>query len=78
MADNEWSFEGPKEQLETVNEAIYAILKGGQSYKLGSRSLTRADLSMLYKMQKQLRSEIANTGDGSLFSDTVVGVFDGR
>jgi len=75
---DEWLFEEPKEQLETVNEAIYAILKGGQSYKIGSRSLTRADLGMLYKMQKQLRSELANAGNGSLFSDTVVGVFDGR
>lgn len=41
-----------EEQLEAVNKAIYTILVGGQSYKIGSRSLTRADLSELYAMQK--------------------------
>lgn len=37
----------PAELLEQVNKAIAAVLVGGQSYKIGSRSLTRADLSML-------------------------------
>ena len=32
------------EMLEQVNSAIAAVLSGGQSYKIGSRSLTRADL----------------------------------
>ena len=27
-----------EEQLETVNKAIYTILVGGQSYKIGSRN----------------------------------------
>ena len=36
-----------REQLENINEAIYNILAGGQSYKIGSRSLTRADLATL-------------------------------
>ena len=35
----------PAEMLEQVNKAIAAVLVGGQSYKIGSRSLTRADLS---------------------------------
>ena len=35
------------EMLEQVNSAISAVLAGGQSYKIGSRSLTRADLAML-------------------------------
>lgn len=67
-----------EEQLETVNKAIYTILVGGQSYKIGSRSLTRADLSELYAMQKALRSEIENDGDTGLLGDTSVAVFDGR
>lgn len=67
-----------EEQLEAVNEAIYTILVGGQSYKIGSRSLTRADLSELYAMQKALRSEIENDGDTGLLGDTSVAVFDGR
>ena len=33
------------EMLEQVNSAISAVLAGGQSYKIGSRSLTRADLA---------------------------------
>ena len=67
-----------EEQLEAVNKSIYTILVGGQSYKIGSRSLTRADLSELYAMQKALRSEIENDGDTGLLGDTSVAVFDGR
>ena len=67
-----------EEQLAAVNKAIYTILVGGQSYKIGSRSLTRADLSELYAMQKALRSEIENDGDTGLLGDTSVAVFDGR
>ena len=47
-----------KEQLLTVNEAIYAILKGGQSYRIGTRYLTRADLALLYDMQRKLQSQV--------------------
>lgn len=68
----------PEEQLGIVNEAIYAILKGGQSYKIGTRQLQRADLSLLMDMQLKLQSKIANSGRSSLLNDTVVAVFDGR
>ena len=40
------------EMLTEVNNAIYAVLVGGQSYKIGTRQLTRADLSLLYKLNK--------------------------
>ena len=33
-------FGTPQEQLATVNQAIYNILVGGQSYQIGSRRLT--------------------------------------
>ena len=33
-----------EQRLAEVNKAIQAVLLGGQSYKLGSRSVTRADL----------------------------------
>lgn len=56
----------PEEQLGIVNEAIYAILKGGQSYKIGTRQLQRADLSLLMDMQLKLQSKIANSGRSSL------------
>ena len=37
----------PAEMLAQVNTAITTVLCGGQSYKIGSRSLTRADLALL-------------------------------
>lgn len=72
-------FGEPAEQLGIVNQAIYNILVGGQSYKLGSKQLTRADLALLQDMQAKLQSQIANeSSNHGLFGDTVVAVFDGR
>ena len=71
-------FGTPEDQLNTVNEAIYAILKGGQSYRIGTRELARADLKQLFDMQKRLQSAVAKDADSKLFEETVVGVFDGR
>ena len=68
----------PQAMLQEVNQAIQRILVGGQSYKIGSRSLTRADLSLLRSMRDDLQAQIASNDDGSLFSDTYVAVFDGR
>ena len=79
MAENAiFPFGTPKEQLDDVNQAIYSILAGGQSYRIGTRSLTRADLAELYGMQKALRAEIENDPESGLFGSTVVAVFDGR
>lgn len=49
MADN--STNSTKEMLDEVNKAIIAIASGGQSYKIGSKSLTRADLKQLYDIK---------------------------
>lgn len=68
----------PAQMLAEVNKAIQSILLGGQSYKIGSRSLTRADLSLLRDMQNDLQAQVANEESSCLFSDTVVAVFDGR
>ena len=43
----------PRELLQKVNKAIAAVLVGGQSYRIGTRSLTRADLSMLKKLREE-------------------------
>lgn len=67
-----------EDQLNTVNEAIYAVLKGGQSYRIGTRELERADLKQLFEMQKRLQSAVEQGGNSMLFEETVVGVFDGR
>lgn len=66
-----------EERLLDVNKAIENILLGGQSYKLGSRSLTRADLNTLLTMQRDLQAQVANQDTG-LMDNTYLGIFEGR
>lgn len=68
----------PKEQLFHVNKAIHAVLYGGQSYSIGSRSLTRADLSLLRAMKEELQAEIDVEETSQFMGGTYVAVFDGR
>lgn len=68
----------PEELLEQVNAAITTVLAGGQSYKIGSRSLTRADLSMLKAMRDDLEAQVAAEEPGRLLDHTFVAMFDGR
>ncbi len=72
-------FEGgsAEERLVQVNDAISRILIGGQSYKIGTHSLTRADLNVLLDMQKDLQAQVANQ-DTRLMDNTYLGVFEGR
>ena len=53
-----------KAELANVNTAIEKIL-GAQSYTIGSRSLTRANLAELRKWKKELEDEIAGLSGGS-------------
>ena len=66
------------ELLGEVKTAIRKILIGGQSYQIGSRKLTRADLSMLRTMKKELQAEVNAEGSSSLLDNTYVAFFDGR
>lgn len=66
-----------EEQLLEVNKAISNILVGGQGYKIGSRSLTRADLNTLLDMQRGLQTQLANQETG-LMDNTYLGIFGGR
>ena len=66
-----------EEKLFEVNTAISKILIGGQEYKIGTRSLTRADLGTLLEMQKDLQAQIANQ-DSHLMDNTYLAVFEGR
>ena len=67
------------EMLQQVNAAIMAISVGGQSYKIGSRALTRADLKQLYAIKNDLTAQLAaENSSGGLLDDCYVGVFDGR
>lgn len=74
-AENNYTAE---EMLTEVNNAIYAVLVGGQSYKIGTRQLNRADLNLLYNMKNDLTAQIVAQGESSLLDDTFVAVFEGR
>lgn len=67
-----------RERLADVNAAIQAVLLGGQSYRLGSRSLTRADLALLRAMRDDLEAQIASGESTHLLDNTYVAFFDGR
>ena len=66
------------QRLAEVNQAIQAVMLGGQSYKIGSRRLTRADLSTLRSMRNELESMLAADEQTPLFSDVYVAFFEGR
>lgn len=66
------------ELLKQVNTAICTVLIGGQSYQIGSRKLTRADLSLLRQMQKELQAEVNAEISSNLLDDTYVAFFEGR
>lgn len=66
------------EMLAEVNKAIIAVTAGGQSYKIGSRSLTRANLTELKNLRAELAAEAAAENNGCLFRDTFVAFFEGR
>ena len=70
--------ESPAEMLAQVNAAISAVLAGGQSYKLGSRHLTRADLPTLNAMRSNLEAQISAGQSEQLLDRTFVAFFDGR
>lgn len=63
--------------LSEVTVAIRKILIGGQSYQIGSRKLTRADLYQLRKLKEELQAEVAAEGDSSLLDNTYVAFFEG-
>ena len=67
-----------EEMLQQINAAIVAITVGGQSYKIGSRSLTRADLKQLNDMKKELTAQLAAENSGPFLNDCYVAMFDGR
>lgn len=66
-----------EEQIIEIDKAISSILRTGQSYKIGSRTLTRADLGTLRSMKKDLLAASEDNGT-DLFSNTFVAVFDRR
>ena len=66
-----------EEKLVEVNNAIRNILVGGQTYRIGSRSLERADLNTLLNMQRDLQAQLANQAP-NLMDNTYLAIFEGR
>ena len=64
--------------LSEVETAITTVLVAGQSYKIVSRSLTRADLNLLIKMRNDLRTQLSQEGSNGLLDNTYLAVFEGR
>lgn len=66
-----------EELLREVKIAISKVVIGGQSYQIGTRSLTRADLGMLRKLKNELTATVKQES-GDLLDSTYVAIFDGR
>ena len=66
------------QRLLEVDTAIHAVLLGGQSYKLGTRSVTRADLALLRQMRDDFAAQLQTEDNGNLLGGVVVAVFEGR
>lgn len=64
--------------LSKVNQAIVNIMVGGQSYQIGSRKLSRADLSTLRAMKKELEAQVNAEESSELLDNTYVAMFEGR
>jgi len=50
------------ELVSELRKAIRAVAVGGQSYKIGSRSLTRANLTELKNALAYFEAELSNNG----------------
>lgn len=67
-----------QDMLSVVREAIVKIAVGGQSYKIGSRQLTRGDLKQLYAIKNDLESQLAAENSSGLLDNCYTAIFDGR
>lgn len=77
MANDNSEYTVARRLLE-VNKAIEAVLLGGQVVKIGSRTVTRADLKQLRAMRDELEAQIAAATPSPLMPHTYVAFFDGR
>ena len=67
------------ELISEVRKAIRAVAVGGQSYRIGSHSLTRANLTELKNLLRYLQEEAAaEAGRGGLFNGVYVVDFEPR
>ena len=64
MNNEAFSLTEAREMLSVWREAYRAIAIGGQSYKFGTRQLTRADLSEVRKEMHYWRNEVERLSAG--------------
>lgn len=60
-----------RERLKRINEAIDAIMFGGQEYTIDNRRLRRADLGTLLAERDRLERQIAVIDNNGIFSAAV-------
>lgn len=70
MADEKLDYSDPSLLLSEVNKAIATVMVGGQSYKIGSRSLTRANLTELRNLRADLAAQVEEQGNTDFFRNT--------
>lgn len=68
----------PAQLLAEVDRAIISILQGGQSYRIGTRSLTRVNLTELRNLKTELEAQVSKDSASGLMDRTSVAIFDGR
>lgn len=78
MADEKLDYSDPSLLLSEVNKAIATVMVGGQSYKIGSRSLTRANLTELRNLRADLAAQVEEQGNMDFFRNTYAAFFEGR
>lgn len=57
-----------EEQKVQLDRAIAAIELGAQEYRIGTRTVRRADLATLYAQRMRLEQQIARENTGSVFA----------
>ena len=55
-----------QEQLDSVQSAISAIESGAQSYSISGRSMSKADLGVLYDREERLLKKVARSSRGGI------------
>ena len=78
MADEKLDYSDPSLLLSEVNKAIATVMVGGQSYKIGSRSLTRANLTELRNLRADLAAQVEEQGNTDFFRNTYAAFIEGR
>ncbi|MFJ2044533.1 hypothetical protein ACIOBL_13050 [Paenibacillus taichungensis] len=76
MMSNEERLIELQRELEEVKKAIRVILGGAQEYRIGSRTVKKPDLGLLYEERTRLEQEIRSIVDGGGIFRTVY--FEGR